>query len=375
MRPTSTTHEAALPRQRIEGLDGLRAIAVTIVVLLHGGVLPWGWVGVDLFFCLSGFLITGILLDSKDGMASTRHILVAFYIRRSLRIFPLALLAVLVMAIATGAGWSAAWYATYVVNWFPYHLPAPRDLAHYWSLAVEEQYYLLWPLLVLRLSPRSVMRAAFLLVAGGIVTRAALVHFDPPFATTYFLHSATIIRADGLLIGSILAVMLRMARTDTLKDYAWHAGRLMVYSMLVAATFEWLLGVNPGGHAVEVAFALSQTALALGFGCLLFLVAFHPPRWIRNRWLVGIGTISYGIYVIHGCLMYWLRPVRDAGLRTALLFVLSVALAYASWRCFESPLLALKRRWPMPAIRSPGRLASAASHESSTRETAIASSR
>lgn len=349
MGPSSTSNvEAKEPIGiRLAGLDGLRAVAVIVVVLFHGGVLPFGWVGVNLFFCLSGFLITGILLDAKATGASTNSILVPFYVRRALRILPLAMLAALIVALVTNAGWSTLWYVTYLVNWKPWP-PPPRELGHYWTLAVEEQYYMLWPIVVLLLSPSRLIKTAASLLVLCSVARAILIYWAPTFATPHFLGNATITRADPILIGSALALITRDGIGNFLryKETAYWVASL---GLLTAAVFEWLRKDSSPDWSSKAAYVFIEPSLALGLGAILLLVLLQPPKWLQWGWLENLGRVSYGIYVIHGCISPWLRAnIADPLMRTVVLLSLSIVLASLSWKLFESPILSFKDRWPMP---------------------------
>src|SRR4051794_2206506 len=210
-------------------LDGVRGIAVLAVLLTHGTflfaetpvtryVLPpmtFGWWGVDLFFVLSGFLITGILLNTRT--ASNRAS--AFYARRTLRIFPIYYLSLLVLfALAAKFYWirsvlphrsavDKTAYLLYLQNWIPlWHSLTlkPSLIGHFWSLAVEEQFYLVWPWIVWRLSPKAVLRICVVGAIAALVLRVVLVnHFGPHL----WIHSLTVTRGEGLLVGSALAVL------------------------------------------------------------------------------------------------------------------------------------------------------------------------
>ena len=337
-------------RRRLDGLDGLRGIAVLLVVLFHGGVLPFGWIGVNLFFCLSGFLITRILLDAKAANSGTRSILVPFYVRRALRILPLATLVALITALATNSGWSTLWYVTYLVNWMPFP-PPPRELGHYWTLAVEEQFYLLWPLAVLLISPKGSLKLVVTLFVVCSVARALLIWLPLSFATPHFLGNATIARADPILIGAALALGTRNGLDGTQR---WRriSIAVLLLSFVMYAGLEYLRGFHWHPWAPKTAYIFVEPFLALAFGASLLFVLLTPPSWLRWRWLEQVGRISYGVYVIHGCLSPWLRTnIADATARTAILLSMSLALAAISWRLFESPLLSFKDRWPMPSAR------------------------
>jgi peptidoglycan/LPS O-acetylase OafA/YrhL len=334
---------------RLDGLDALRGVAVIVVVVFHGGVLPYGWIGVDLFFCISGLLITRILIEPRAQQHALRSVLIPFYIRRALRILPLAWLAAAVVAALTGAGWSTLWYAAFLVNWLP-NPPAPRELGHYWTLAVEEQFYWLWPFAAVLLSPRNLLKLIAAALVLCFVARGVLLVLPGSIATAHILGNATVARADPILVGAALAVALQrgwLSRDARL----WQRGALLGLVIGVAgfAGFETLAGYPWHAWAPRVAYVFATPSLALAMGSLLLLVILAPPAWARWSWLEGIGRISFGIYVIHGCMSPLLRAtVADSLARTAILMVASIILAAISWRLLEQPLLAWKSRWPMP---------------------------
>ncbi|HEV2844590.1 MAG TPA: acyltransferase, partial [Thermoanaerobaculia bacterium] len=207
--------------ERLPALDGLRGLAILLVLLLHftvyGGppategidklfyrAAQAGWIGVDLFFVLSGFLITGILYDAKGGENYFR----SFYARRVLRIFPLyygalAVFLLLVPALRPGS----FWHWTYLSNvqiaregW-----PDSGALGHFWSLAVEEQFYLFWPVAVLLLARRSLMAACWVCLAGSLLLRVGL-HLADQETAAFVLTPA---RLDSLAAGALLALAAR----------------------------------------------------------------------------------------------------------------------------------------------------------------------
>src|SRR6266567_1195509 len=230
--PQST--EPTPARAHYLALDGFRGLAILLVFLVHldgavshlkdswvGTVLilgaSWGWMGVDMFFVLSGFLITGILIGSVNDRRYFRN----FYIRRSLRIFPLfygVFLLLLLLTPVLHFEWHPVhiiylFYCQNIVTTFNGAAGVLRpfvDLGHFWSLAVEEQYYMIWPLIVWLLrDERKIMRLCLLLIGCSIVLRIALISLLPSNLALNFIYKELPTHWDGLLLGSWLALAMR----------------------------------------------------------------------------------------------------------------------------------------------------------------------
>ncbi len=341
-------------------LDGLRALAVAAVLAYHSGLaLYGGFLGVETFFALSGFLITALLL--AEWRRDQRIDLLAFWRRRTLRLLPALVLLLAATTVGTAlvaperlaqlAGDSAASLA-YVMNWhlvwsersyFDASLRPPL-LQHLWSLAVEEQFYLLWPLLVaggLRALRRGGLLAATLVVAAA--SSALMSASYDPGADPSRVYYGTDTRASGLLLGAALAMVWLPGRLPweansragialDLVGAAGLAGLLLAYTRL----FESHPLLYRGGFQLV---ALSTAAV--------ILAATHPRArllptmlgWAPLRWL---GVRSYGIYLWHWPVFAITRPGLDLPLTGApavlLQMGLSVALAALSYRFVEAPL-------------------------------------
>jgi peptidoglycan/LPS O-acetylase OafA/YrhL len=340
---------------RDTALDGLRAVAIALVLVDHGFNVtfttsyffaPWspGPAGVRLFFVLSGFLITGILLKARDQSDHTLGIWRAFYARRTLRIVPLAYAAILVAWIArvATARESLGWYLGYSSN----ILVASRDhfaagLGHLWSLAVEEQFYLFWPAVVLWV-PRHRLRAVMVGIAiGATVIRWVLVS-KVDIIAAYVLTPA---RLDALAWGGVMAVSV-------------HAGqqtprRLLAGLGLALCVISWWW--SPAGQAL-----VTEPAMIALSAALIASASAIPrlSRLLSLRPLVLLGTISYGVYVWHalmpdvgrwiGGLLGVSLPIPDQPGVTYFAFLTTTAslVAFVSWRVFEKPLNDLKRYFP-----------------------------
>lgn len=362
---------------RIPALDGVRGLAALMVLFCHFWFWDvwkgrwWyetahsGWLGVDLFFVLSGFLITGILLDTKSKPGYFRN----FYRRRVLRIFPLYYFAILLSLFAilvidrrpdrVFSGYdSLGWYLAFIPNiatalksdW-PWQTNWV-GLAHLWSLAVEEQFYLVWPLVVLLLPRRGLAALCAVLMVAGYYFR---VWTDGVFNEKWS-EAAYVLpycRMDGLAAGSLLAVAARLGwltfrdwQHDLARDLTFMAGLTTLY-LLVAGNSHWR------GTTVAVAF--------MGFTFLAMTPGSHVHRWCQAPWLRHIGKYSYALYVFHQMFLvvYWKifrAPLEALGLPLpwvqlcyhGLAFAATYGLARLSWRFIEEPFLKMKER-PAPA--------------------------
>jgi peptidoglycan/LPS O-acetylase OafA/YrhL len=378
-------------RGHLLALDGVRGLAILIVVIHNAAwvagtsqqlllklaiaVTATGWIGVQLFFVLSGFLITGILLDSRGRERYFR----TFYLRRTLRIFPLYY-AFLVLALvigplfSTSPGWIASvhrsqwWYWLYMSNWMEPFKGGVHGLSHLWSLAVEEQFYLLWPLAVAALGRR---RFAYFCVALMVITPPLryVMHLAglPPTAAYDF----TIARWDALAMGGLVAVLIRDEQ-----GVAWLARwrRWITGAALVSLGGLVLQQHGFHGHDVPVQ-VFGQSIIGILSSMLIcYAITPAPGRGARvgdlleSRPLRFLGKYSYAMYVshfpIHQALWHWIGDeVRGAdtpsrllrlGAYVATVLGLSIFSAMLSWRFLEQPILRLKNRIAPRVINEPG---------------------
>lgn len=346
---------------RLPALDGVRGLAALMVVPhnllliqtptdLASGLFvasfDRGWIGVQLFFVLSGFLITGILLDGRgEGLGH-------FFARRVLRIFPLyyaTLLLVLVVLPAFGALPSTVhrnppqeiWYWTYLSNWSgPFH-QGTGSFPHFWSLAVEEQFYLLWPFLIGRRSARSVFVLCLAAAAVGPLSRALVLAWPWPEQAAY---EFTVCRIDALALGGAAAAALR--------DEAW-GPRLRQHHRALLAAAVFVLGVGAvlthgyrifgavpqvaGYLALAIAFALG----VLGIACSDLCADRGVTQALRWPALRRVGQYSYGLYVVHVPLHAIVGLPLLAWLGYAKPYPLPVAMAYVALGTLVSYLAAV----------------------------------
>jgi peptidoglycan/LPS O-acetylase OafA/YrhL len=317
--------------------------------------IPWAELGVLLFFTLSGYLITGILLEARARVArggSTRGLaLRQFYARRVLRIFPLFYLSIVVFAIA-GLGqiretWP--WHVFYLSNvGVMLHSAAFGHSTHFWTLAVEEQFYLIWPFLILLLPRRLMLPALVGVIAAAPVFRFSVAVLPVPYLAREVLLPACL---DGLAAGALLAWLQRQPELADATRRITRAGLLLgvpAFAMLVmlgdttrlTGAF-WVVGLRTVIAAVSI-WAIDRASRGLP-GAAGAILGSAP--------IVYIGQISYGLYVWHHfvpeVLAHTGMPLPSGiWLRCGALSLVSLAIASASYHAFERPLLRLKKYFP-----------------------------
>lgn len=335
---------------RIRSIDGLRGIAILLVLVQHGTPaifehwpMPYspGYTGVRLFFVLSGALITFVLCRAQLRAIQDNQapwiVLCQFYLRRSLRIFPLAYVAMAVMWWAGAPAMDrAVWYLTYSANFralYEGEMPT-LGLAHFWTLNVEEQVYLFWPI-VLLFTPLRSWPTQFAWFAGAAIAgRALWLLITPsPSIGMAFAH------LDSFAAGGVIGWSAAMGRTVS--------PLVMTFSSvgLVTVTAS-LFGTSP------VFVSAQELGLALLTASVVAWTWTRPrQRFLSLSPLVWTGVISYGLYVWHLCLHYLvtssgLMVDQPSGIRrTVLMFALAYGGAITTWYGFERPINRLKERW------------------------------
>jgi len=377
--PAMSLSQPSLRGAHYPTLDGVRALAILMVVLhnfsfddavltgLSGRLLSMGtgggWAGVTLFFVLSGFLITGILLDTQHERGHFRR----FYLRRTLRIAPLyyAVLLVAFVVLPLAGTVPAAvradqpqqiWLWTYLSNWVgPFDI-AGHTFPHFWSLAVEEQFYLLWPLLTWRRSPQTVLRWGLALAVIAPLVRTGLLLGGGTSGMVYVWSPC---RMDALALGGCAAAALRMPQLAALAT-ARRRQLLLAAAALFVACIVGLHGLPRTTFAMQTVghslLAIDFSLLVLGLACAdLAGDAGAGTRLWRTAPLRMLARYSYGIYIFHKPLQQLvdtpLRHLLGASLMTSTAsnvayflagLAASTVAAALSYHLFEQRFLALK---------------------------------
>jgi peptidoglycan/LPS O-acetylase OafA/YrhL len=395
LTPASPTAEVSAGAQKSNprpahdpALDGIRGLAILMVFVFHYGgglqsqntavrilgyLTQTGWIGVILFFALSGFLITGIVWDS----IGQKHLLLNFYARRALRILPIyyvVLLAALIFGYSNGylADMKSLWiYVVFLQN-FPYlrdsalKMWQTLPLYHLWSLAVEEQFYLIWPAILLLAENRRTARRSAIQVFAGSILFCICIWMVPAFRIIRLQHlfdSFLLPYAGTLALGGGLAMALRSRNRSGrvgkprrfVQQWAPHAfgGGIVIYllvswyarSFLLEDPMQFVLGLP----ALSIS-AVALISMVLRFGLVRSFFSLAPLAWL--------GRISYGFYVYHLALKPWfdrlaLQLSHDwhgnvyQTDRLLVAFPITLVVSWLSYQFFELPLLKLKRFFPM----------------------------
>jgi peptidoglycan/LPS O-acetylase OafA/YrhL len=352
--------------QYLRSLDGVRGIAIGLVVLFHFGYAPFGWVGVQIFFVLSGFLITSILLQERD--APLGQYLTRFYWRRVLRIFPLYYAVLMLAGISYEAFGEPAsyrhdlpWLASYAANFA--RLRA-SDLGpafvHFWSLAVEEQFYLLWPFIVYFLPTPVLKKLVVAIIAAAPLARLAtyLVFRDQPDIVGRAIYGLPFSQFDAFAMGAAIVLwdLRQLARAGTrflqvlLLTAVCGVVVLLHEHLYGGGAMKWSFGypmyLAPVGEFVW-GYSLIDAVATIGIVCALQRLRIF--RVLESGALVGLGKISYGVYVFHVPALLMLEAaIRHTGaIPRPVIFIIyagvTLSIAALSFHYFERPFLRMKR--------------------------------
>src|SRR5882724_871717 len=380
--------------RHIPELDGIRGAAIGMVVFYHylvetavvqRGSLSWyllvparlGWTGVDFFFVLSGFLIGGILLDARNA----RNYFPVFYARRFFRIVPIYAIFLFSLLLLTTLERAAVlpqwpWITRDALPWYSYlflvqnfwmgltnSLSSPAATIT-WSLAVEEQFYLTFPVLVRFLSGKRLLQVVLEMIFLTPLVRAGLYLLKPNLSQAWFVLMPC--RADALLFGVLVAIAIRNA---SWKDWLERHRKLLLLSIVL------LLVVIPlATHMYYVAYGLETaslglTAIAALYALVLAYVLIFPRSilgwFLRLKALTWLGSIAYGVYLFHQAILYltfglvFSRPPTISSVREffacVVAFGLTVTLCRLSWRFIEKPLIDVGHHLSYDAVVFPAR--------------------
>ena len=368
-----------LSERRVPALDGIRGLAILLVIPHNGNLMPAsdvhgvahavkdlmlnGWTGVQLFFVLSGFLISGVLLDTQDCGSYYS----AFYARRALRILPLyyGVLIVTFLILAPlgllppetlASQHNQFWLWTFLANWSDPLGYDVKGFTHLWSLAVEEQFYLLWPFVLHRMRPGRVVLLCLGVCLVALATRA-LIYFEG--WSNDYSYEFTVCRMDALAMGAAAAALLRMPQW---KQRAQHISRYLPWAALLLIVVVALLTHDYERNGRTQTFGF--TALAAAFALLVLAGSLTKAtdsswtaRFLQLAPLRSAGKYSYAMYIFHFPL-HKLLGTRLVGateslaspaaaiLYAAALVVVSYLLGWASYHLYEKHFLRLKRLFP-----------------------------
>jgi len=382
VEPTGITDRKFLPKRNLR-LDGIRGLAILLIMQVHflkfpeeGGIGRFlyllssaGWVGVDLFFVLSGFLITGILIDSKSKPNFFKN----FYARRTLRIFPvyylyLGLYFIFVIQLKVinfdpartlDAVQEFPWvtfYGTNIIIALKNHY-ITSSLTHFWSLAIEEHFYLLFPAVVYFCNAAQLKRCCWFGIGTAIGLRTALVL---TLGSVYGISVLTPCRMDSFLVGGLCAILMTNHHSPLmLKQRSQWA--LILCSVIMLAIIGHYGGLNGGDPWIQ---SIGYTILAVLFAAMLIRILVSAPnspqvKLFEADWLRFLGKYSYGIYIFHHPLNIALERVLPTAkfanlpgswftatlIHSAIASVLSIIVALLSWHLLEKHFLKLKDKF------------------------------
>ena len=363
---------------RNTALDGLRGIAIIAVILCHGSILgpnqtessfahavlavfDFGWAGVDLFFVLSGFLITEIILSTRKNEGWMK----SFFIKRVFRILPIYFLfLILLLALSVTALTERNDFA-FLREHQPYfwlmaqnfltliNMDWPPSLfysGHLWTLAVEWQFYMIWPFIAGRYSHKTIMVICFLVIVIAIISRMILWQQNVHISVIYTI---TLTRMDSIAIGALVAVLLRSNIERSILKKASHTF-VFIGIVFILGTFFFY---GRASYYIPVMYTIGYTVLALCFAGLVIQAVITTEQTtlrtlLSNRLLTTIGKYSYAMYIVHLPLMSYFGNFEMAFAGSAFygqlvylpaMFLVTLLIASASWKIIEAPALSFAR--------------------------------
>jgi peptidoglycan/LPS O-acetylase OafA/YrhL len=363
----------------IKSLDGIRAIAIILVMSFHAEITYFGWFGVQLFFVLSGFLITGILWKEKQTQSSLQYKFKKFWTRRSLRIFPLYFGYLLFIGLSYLLFHFPSYYSYYAPYLFTYTFNYTRSLpqwqgnplfTHLWSLCIEEQFYLFFPLIMFLCPPKFIKYLMVIIIALSPLSRFALGEYYKskgltPEVVADAVYWNTLSHLDAFFMGGIIPV-LSLSKKIKKPHFIFFAAIIIAF----AAGLINFLTVNSGhsylndigynhGQSELYQHVWQYTCLNLVFASfILLLVSNYSNRFINfvrksfeSNWMVRIGKVSYGMYIFHWAILvyFYNRFFHTDNIYFKLvLFIPYVIIVYlfaeVSFRLYESKFLKFKDR-------------------------------
>ncbi len=334
-----------LKTNRIDQLDGVRALAIGAVFLHHAFGVKMLWAGVDLFFVLSGFLITGVLLGSKDK--SLRGYFGHFYQRRARRILPPYAILLLVTSLLLGIAWMSRWYfylflMNVLVAW---QLPEPKPLEVLWSLAVEEQFYLVWPFVIFFLS-----ETAIAWTAGTLVVLAPLLrwYFTPFFWSHWAVYALMPFRMDLLAAGALLALLWRRNK-PWIERYGAFGLALLAASSVGLLALGRIPGFSTFANNAGANVWIYELCLFASVGVILWALSGRLVQVLRWPPMTYLGRISYTVYLVHTLVLFTVRKHLVNPWESAVVsLALTILYAAFSWHFLEQPILFWKPRNAVP---------------------------
>ncbi len=322
---------------RITQLDGLRAIAIIAVFSHHAFETKLAWMGVDLFFILSGFLITDILIRSRNR--SILAYLGSFYARRIRRILPPYLLLLAITCVLFGVWWLRSWY--YYLGFMNLllitHVKFPDSLAILWSLAVEEQFYVVWPFVIFFFSERWIAGLAIFIVILAPLLRWFCTPLFPDYVPIY---AETPFRMDLLAIGALVSIVWRKRRT-LIKTYGKYGIFLSASGLSGTVLFGHFAHVKRTAHTPVSNFLAYEFSLVICLGLFVWALSGWQVRVLQFKPLQYIGRISYSFYLIHltALMVCWRYFGNDSYTSAAVASLIACAYAALSWKYFEQPII------------------------------------